>query len=103
MNGNVQDISPPGTPTNDDTLNISGISLAPLYTPCSGSPLLNTSLTNVGIHLPLHTPTLSPGIMNSSVQVPAPFLHPLQQALLLQQQQISTVSSLNPCIEITYK
>ncbi|XP_057303296.1 probable serine/threonine-protein kinase DDB_G0276461 [Hydractinia symbiolongicarpus] len=86
----LQDISPPGTPTNDDVINISNISPAPVYTPHGCSPLLNSSNSIMPLPTTPCTPLLSPVVLNAAVvgQLPAPFLHPLQQALLLQQQQI---------------
>lgn len=99
VNGTVQDISPPGTPTNDDMMNLSNISVqtpAAVYTPHGCSPLLNNSLTPVAAavapHLVIpttpHSPLLSPNLMlNPTNTVSSAFLHPLQQALLLHQQQ----------------
>lgn len=96
--GSVQDISPPGTPTNDDTViaMTTGMSPAPLYTTHISSPLITTSIATSRV-LPLpstpHTPLLSPIVHNSSTHLSTSYLHPLQQALLLQQQQATTTTT----------
>ena len=92
VNGTVQDISPPGTPTNDDVMNMSHISSQNQpFTPHGCSPHINNHLTPVAPHLVIpaagHTPLLSPNLLlNSANLSTATLLHPLQQALLMQQQ-----------------
>ena len=97
--GTVQDISPPGTPTSDDTItHPSNISTQPLFTP----PIINAASLSVAAAARLvlqpqlvTTPILSPNILfNNGVQLAQPYLHPLQQALILKQQvQVPTIVS----------
>lgn len=103
MNGIVQDISPPGTPTNDDVVNTSNnltVQNPNVFTPHGRSPLITNTLTPVAPHLviPTHhtpqTPLLSPNMLlnahNHGISATA-LLHPLQQALLLHQQQQTAI------------
>jgi len=113
VNGTVQDISPPGTPTNDDIMNTTPLNTSTqnpaMFTPHACSPHLHNSMTPVaaGIapHLVIpttpHTPLLSPSLLlNQSATIStATLLHPLQQALLIQQQQIP-VQLLNQAKEL---
>ena len=91
VNGTVQDISPPGTPTNDDVMNMSHISTQNQAFTHGCSPHINNTLTPVAPHLVIpavsHTPLLSPNLLlNSTNLSTTALLHPLQQALLMQQQ-----------------
>ena len=63
----------------------------PAFTPHGRSPHINNSLTPVAQHLVMpavvHAPLLSPNLlMNSTNLSTTALLHPLQQALLMQQQ-----------------
>jgi len=99
--GIVQDISPPGTPTTDDTITNNSLAGSSLFTP---SPqLLNNSVLSTTAHLILQsqvgsTPILSPNIVLNTTpqQLPVPYLHPLQQALFIQQQQNQQQKIMSP-------
>ncbi|XP_065655113.1 GATA zinc finger domain-containing protein 14 isoform X4 [Hydra vulgaris] len=87
INGCLQDISSPDTPTNDDISSI--LSPVTLCTPLGCSPLLNNSFSNHTLTRSLQSPLLSPNIIAVNSSDASSFLHPLQQALLLKQQVTS--------------